>query len=105
MKYSISEDLKKEINDLKNRAREIGYKNAFPKLPKEQYTQHAFNNLMMGFEKRLQNWKNGLIQLENPGGSLNGKKRSELDKKSGEKIDLRHFVTNSFENLGELTDK
>jgi len=105
MKYSISEDLKKEINELKVRAREIGYKNAFPKFPKEQYSQKAFDNLMMGFEKRLTNWKNGLEQLENPGGTLNGKKREEIDKTSGGKIDLRHFVTNSFEGLEELTGK
>jgi len=105
MKYSISEELKMEINDLKNRARQIEYKNAFPKFPKEQYSQKSFDNLMMGFEKRLTNWKSGLEQLENPGGSLNGKKREQLDKTSEGKIDLRHFITNSFESLGNLTEK
>lgn len=105
MKHSISEELKMQINDLKNRARQIGYKNAFPKLPKEQYSQKAFDNLMMGFEKRLTNWKSGLEQLENPGGSLNGKKREQLDKTSVDKINLGHFITNSFESLGNLTEK
>jgi len=99
MKNSISEQLKNEINDLKSRARIIGYKNGFPKLPKEQLTQSAFDNLMIGFEKRLQNWKNGLIQLENPGGTLNGKKRGEAEKKSDGIIDLRQYVVNSFEEI------
>jgi hypothetical protein len=105
MKYSINENLKNEINDLKNRARQIGYKNVFPKFPKEQYSQKSFDNLMMGFEKRLTNWKNGLEQLENPGGALNGKKREQIDKTSEGKIDLRHFITNSFDGLEKLTEK
>jgi hypothetical protein len=102
MKSTISEELKNEISDLKTRARIIGYKNVFPRLPKEQHTQTAFDNLMIGFEKRFQNWKNGLIQLENPGGTLNGKKRDEEDKQSGGIVDLRNYVINSFEDLGEL---
>lgn len=103
MKYAISEQMKNEITELKVRARSIGYKNNFPKLPKEQYTQSAFDSVMMGFEKRLQNWKNGLVQLENPGGTLNGKKRGEAEKTSGAKIDLRNYVINSFEDLEELS--
>lgn len=102
MKNSISEQLNNEINDLKSRARSIGYKNAFPKLPKPQLSQSSFDNLMIGFEKRLHNWKNGLIQLENPGGTLNGKKRGESDKRSGEFVDLRNYVINSLEDLEEL---
>jgi len=102
MKSTISEQLKNEISDLKNRARIIGYKNVFPNLPKEQNTQAAFDNLMIGFEKRLNNWKNGLIQLENPGGTLNGKKRGYTDKESVQVVDIRNYVINSFEDLEEL---
>ena len=54
------------------------------------------------FEKRLHNWKNGLIQLENPGGTLNGKKRGEEDKVSDNFIDYRQYVLNSFEDLEEI---
>jgi hypothetical protein len=102
MKSTISEQLKNEINDLKNRAKTIGYKNVFPNLPKEQNTQAAFDNLMIGFEKRLNNWKNGLIQLENHGGTLNGKKRGYADKESVQVVDIRNYVINSFEDLEEL---
>jgi hypothetical protein len=102
MKNTISENLKNEIVELKSRARTIGYKNGFPKLPKDQHTQASFDNLMIGFEKRLNNWKNGLIQLENPGGTLNGKKRGEQDKKAVQFIDFRNHVINSFEDLEEL---
>ena len=102
MKNNISEELKKEINDLKSRALSINYKNVFPKFPKDQMTQVAFDNLMIGFEKRLHNWKNGLIQLENPGGTLNGKKRGEQDKLSDNFIDYRQYVLNSFEDLEEI---
>jgi len=102
MKNTISEVLKNEIIELKSRARVIGYKNGFPKLPKDQHSQAAFDNLMIGFEKRLHNWKNGLIQLENPGGTLNGKKRGQEDKKSVQFIDFRNHVINSFEDLEEL---
>lgn len=103
MKYTITEEKKTELLELKNRAREINYKNAFPKLPKDQHSQNTFNNLMVGFEKRLDNWKKGLIQIENPGGTLNGKKRGESEKKSETTIDLRQYVLNSFEGLEELS--
>lgn len=102
MKNIISENLRNEIVELKSRARTVGYKNAFPKLPKDQHTQASFDNLLIGFEKRLHNWKNGLIQLENPGGTLNGKKRGEQDKKTVQFIDFRNHVMNSFEDLEEL---
>lgn len=96
MKSTISDELKNEISDLKSRAREVGYKNGFPKLPKEQQTQKSFDNLMVGFHKRLQNWKNGLLQLENPGGMLNGKKRGYIetnDNMSGILYTSDQFVT------------
>lgn len=104
MKNTISNDLLNEINDLKNRARIINYKNVFPRFPKDQLSQKSFDNLMIGFEKRLHNWKNGLLQLENPGGMLNGKKRGEPENKSVEHIDYRQYVINSLEELEELSD-
>lgn len=102
MKNQISEELQNEITDLKNRARIVGYKNIFPRLPKDQNTQISFDNLMIGFEKRLHNWKNGLIQLENPGGTLNGKKRGHDANPTDNFIDYRQYVLNSFEDLEEV---
>lgn len=103
MKYSINEQQKKELTDLKSRALSVNYKNGFPRLPKEQNSQSTFDNLMIGFEKRLDNWRKGLIQLENPGGTLNGKKRGETSDSSVKTIDLRQFVMHSFEELEELS--
>lgn len=103
MKYSINEQKKKELTELKSRALSVNYKNGFPKLPKEQNSQAIFDNLMIGFEKRLDNWKKGLIQIENPGGTLNGKKRGQIEDDSVKKIDLRQYVMHSFEELEELS--
>lgn len=105
MKYSIDEQLKSEIVDLKSRALKIGYKNAFPRLPKEQANHKTFENLMIGFSKRLHNWKNGLIQLENPGGTLNGKKRDADKIIENNFIDYRQSVMSSFEELENLTEE
>ena len=103
MKSNISDNLRTEMSELKTRARAAGYKNAFPRLPKEQGTQKAYDNLMMGFHKRLDNWKIGLLQLENPGGMLNGKKRGETDKKS----DIVYFdgriVSNNLADLAKIS--
>lgn len=82
MRNQISDELKAEMSDLKIRGLNIGYRNVFPRLPKDQLTQRAFDNLMVGFHKRLANWKSGLLQIENPGGMFNGKKR-ETEKMSG----------------------
>lgn len=99
MKNSISEELKKEISELKTRARAVDYKNTFPRLPKDQMTQKAYDNLMIGFHKRLTNWKNGLTQLENPGGSLNGKKRGETDEKTDVIFRNGQFVSFSLSDI------
>lgn len=101
MKSAISEQLKNEISELKSRARTVDYKNVMPRFPKEQLTQKAFDNLMIGFNKRLDNWKNGLVQLENPGGLYNGKKRGETDEKSDVIFRTGQFVSN---NLAELAN-
>lgn len=103
MKSNISDELKTDMSELKMRARNIGYKNVFPRLPKEQHTQKAFDNLMMGFHKRLDNWKNGLMQLENPGGMLNGKKRGETDKKSEIIYFDGRIVSNNFADLANIS--
>jgi hypothetical protein len=103
MKSNISDELKSEISDLKTRARSAGYKNAFPRFPKEQHTQKAFENLMMGFHKRLDNWRSGLLQLENPGGMLNGKKRGETDKKSEIIYFDGRIVSNDFADLAKIS--
>jgi hypothetical protein len=103
MKSAISEELKNEISELRSRARVADYKNVMPRLPKEQITQKAFDNLMMGFNKRLQNWKNGLIQLENPGGLYNGKKRGQTDEKSDVVFRSGQFVSNSLTELANLS--
>lgn len=102
MKNSISEELKNEISNLKGRARSVDYKNAFPRLPKEQHTQKAFDNLMVGFHKRLHNWKNGLIQLENPGGMLNGKKSGEKDEKTDVIYRNGQFVSISMSEIANI---
>ena len=103
MKSNISDDLRTEMSELKTRARAAGYKNTFPRLPKEQVTQKSYENLMMGFSKRLDNWKNGLLQLENPGGMLNGKKRGETDKKSEVVYFDGRIVSNNFADLAKIS--
>lgn len=73
-KLRFPEELINEINDLKVRAVKIGYKNIIPKLPE---SRSNFEQSMLGFMYRLDNWKKQLLQLENPGGMLSGKKRPE----------------------------
>jgi hypothetical protein len=62
--------LESELSDLKVRARNIGYKNEIPRLPKKLRSKDASfqQSVMSGFYKRLSNWKNGLVTMENPGG-------------------------------------
>ena len=57
--------IESELVELKSRARTSGYKNGIPKLP-ENYQDSS----MIGFYKRLSNWKKGLIVAENPNGLL-----------------------------------
>lgn len=64
--------IESELSELKSRARTSGYKNGIPKLP-ENYQ----DNSMIGFYKRLSNWKNGLILAENPNGLASHKVKSE----------------------------
>lgn len=103
MKNSISEELKSEITDLKNRASRIGYKNVFPKFPKDQHTQKSFENLMVGFYKRLENWKGGLLQLENPGGLPSLKKKQQTENLTDENINSGYFVINSLDELSNIS--
>ncbi len=50
-----------EYRELIQRAREVGYKNKIPVLKeKNKYIQSSIR----GFEQRLENWKQGLIELE-----------------------------------------
>lgn len=103
MKNIISEELKSEITNLKSRALKIGYKNVFPKFPKEQHSQKNFENLMIGFHKRLDNWKNGLLQLENPGGLPSLKKEQQTEILSVESFISGQFVINSLDELSKLS--
>ena len=89
-------DLLNEINDLKRRAILVGYKNKIPKLPDETSN---FDQSMIGFNYRLHNWKNQLLQLENPGG-LPHYKNIITESKD---LDLRHYVINK-SDLAELHD-
>lgn len=62
--------LESELLELKARARNVGYKNSIPRLPKKLKNKESGLQLsvMSGFNKRLSNWKSGLIIMENPGG-------------------------------------
>jgi len=62
--------LETELSELKIRAKNIGYKNEIPRLPKKLRSKDASfqQSVMSGFYKRLSNWKNGLMIMENPGG-------------------------------------
>lgn len=93
-KSRFSEELINEINDLKARALKIGYKNTMPKLPE---SKSNFEQSMSGFRYRLDNWKKQLLQLENPGGMLLGKKRSLP------KDDFSQFVIN-FNEKDQFSD-
>ena len=95
----INEELEIEFSTLKSRASEIGYKNGFPQFPRPQHSKEQFNNLMIGFNKRLANWKNGLSQMENPGGTLNGKKRFQTEKTLTSDDFSGNFVIKNILNL------
>lgn len=72
--------IESELLELKVRARNAGYKNIIPRLPKKLKNKETTlqMSVMSGFRKRLTNWKNGLITMENPGGlnSDNSEKKS-----------------------------
>lgn len=62
-------EINSELTELKLRAKKVGYKNAIPRIPKFKKTHpHNHNSTLMGFNKRINNWKKGLLILENPGG-------------------------------------
>lgn len=54
-----------ELIELKSRARNVGYKNIIPRLP-----VRFQESVMIGFYKRLSNWKKGLTIVENPSGFI-----------------------------------
>jgi len=62
--------IESELLELKARARNIGYKNEIPRLPKNIRVKTAGlqESLLSGFTKRLSNWERGLLLMENPGG-------------------------------------
>lgn len=94
-KLRFDEELINEINDLKVRAIKVGYKNIMPKLPE---SKSNFEQSMSGFRYRLDNWKKQLLQLENPGGMLSGKKREAHNDS------LRQIVINYDENQSIADD-
>lgn len=57
--FKIDVELQRELSDLNSRARKIDFKSKLPTLPKKP-TQAT----MLGFFKRLANWKNVLTHLE-----------------------------------------
>jgi len=63
-------ELEMELIELKSRARNMGYKNQIPRLPKNirNKPEGLQVSLLSGFTKRLSNWKHGLVIIENPGG-------------------------------------
>ena len=58
------QQIQKELAELKNRAYKANYKNVIPSLPKMKHKSNI-DSTFQGFYKRLNNWKNGLVQLEN----------------------------------------
>ena len=64
-KLLFEESFLQELDELKSRAAKVDYKNKFPKLPLKK---HNFEQSMIGFNYRLNNWKKQLLQLEFPGG-------------------------------------
>jgi len=86
-KSNQTEELLKEMSELKVRATKMGYKNVMPKLP-----QSGSEQSMLGFFYRLDNWKKQLLQLENPGGLPSDKKPIKTN-------DLGQFVINNSLNL------
>lgn len=76
MEKSNYQEIEKMLSDFKNRAQIVGYKNQLPRMPKNKSSDFInVEHLMVGFYKRLVNWENGLIQLENPGGILRESKK------------------------------
>lgn len=88
-KLNYVEELLKEISDLKARAIRAGYKNPMPKLPESK--KFNYEQSLLGFTYRLHNWKNQLLQLENPGGLPSHKAKNTQENND----DLRNFVINS----------
>lgn len=87
LKLRYSAELLNEINDLKNRALKVGYKNVIPKMPETIFNS---DQSMAGFRYRLDNWKKQLVQLENPGG---------LPSAQPSNIITRQIVINDIKNL------
>jgi len=84
--------IESELSDLKVRARNIGYKNEIPSLPKKLRTKDAKfqQSVMSGFYKRLSNWKSGLTTMENPGG-VNSVEKKETAIKAAIDTLAEHF--------------
>lgn len=98
-------ELESELFELKSRANRVGYKNIIPRLP-----YHKADHLMIGFYKRLHNWKNGLLQFENPGGIKRENKIEYIDASNviftDAHIKMLHNVHSNilnFENSDNLT--
>jgi hypothetical protein len=81
-----------ELSELKSRARNIGYKNEIPRLPKKLRSKEPGlqMSVMTGFNKRLSNWKHGLVVMENPGGLGSAEKR-ETEIKASVATLAEHF--------------
>lgn len=59
-------EIQNELVSLQERAKKIGYKNIIPKIPQgKKLGSEPPEHLLAGFNLRLSNWINGLIQLEN----------------------------------------
>lgn len=56
---SLIKEYQNQLSDLGYRARNINYLNILPQIPKK-----PTSSTLSGFQKRLSNWKKGLIQLE-----------------------------------------
>ena len=65
MKQDKIIEIELELLELKSRAKNVGYKNIIPKLP-----VNPQESVMIGFYKRLSNWKKGLSIVENPSGFI-----------------------------------
>lgn len=69
MKQEKILEIESELSDLKSRARAVGYKNEIPTLSKKlkSQTEDLQSSTMTGFYKRLSNWTQKLMIMENPG--------------------------------------
>ncbi len=81
MKQEKIAEIELELLELKSRARHAGYKNIIPKLSKKLQSQsnEIQESVMMGFRKRLSNWKQGLTIVENPSGMTSAEKESKKE--------------------------